>query len=94
MRMPICNVLSLALPAVVGAVGYDLMRKAKSATNFGEALAPLYILAFALTAAAVLGEVLAIISLARGERLAWLSWLGALVNGVLLLPAAYLLLTA
>ena len=94
MKAPICNVLSLAVPAVVGAAGYHLVRTAKGATNLGEALAPLFVLALALTAAAVVGEVAAVVSLARTERLVWLSWLGVLVNGMLLMPAVYLLVTA
>ena len=60
----------------------------------GEAMAPFYILALVLTAAAVAGETAAVVSLVRGERLVWMSWMGALMNVVLLAPAAYLLLTA
>ena len=95
--MPICNVLSLAVPAIVGCVGYYLARTAKGATNVGEALAPLFVLIFAVIMAAAVGEVAAVVSLARGERLAWLAWLGVFVNGILLIPgvcALYLRLTA
>ena len=60
----------------------------------GEAMAPLFALAMFLTMAAVGGEVAAVISLVRGERLGWLSWLGVVGNTALLMPAAYLLLTA
>ena len=94
MRTPICNILSLAVPALVGSVGYYWARTTKGANNMGEALAPLFVLAMTLTVAAVAGEVAALISLARGERLAWLSWLGLVANGVLLMPTLYLILTA
>lgn len=93
MKAPIWNTLSLALPIVVGAVGYYLARTAKGATNMGEALGPYFALAILLTLAAIVGEAAAVISLVRGERLVWLSWLGVLVNCVLLLPAISLLMT-
>ena len=60
----------------------------------GAALAPLAILLMALTAAACVGELAALVSLWRGERLRWLSWQGVIVNGLLLLPLVYLTLTA
>ncbi len=60
----------------------------------GEAMAPFFAVALLLTMAAVAGELAAIISLVRGERMAWLSWTGVLVNGLLLAPVAYLLGTA
>jgi hypothetical protein len=94
MKAPICNVLSLALPAVVGSVGFYLARTAKGATNMGEALGPLFAAMIVLMASAVAGEAAAVASLLRGERLAWLSWLGIAVNGLLLLPLIVLLLTA
>ena len=94
MKTPICNVLSLALPSLVGAVGYYLARTSKGATNMGEALAPFFALAIVLTLAAAVGELAALVSLVRGERLRWLSWMGALMNGVLLMPAAWLIATA
>ncbi len=94
MRTSICNVLSLAVPALVGSLGYYWARTTKGATNMGEALAPLFVLAMALTVAAIAGEVAALVSLARRERLAWLSWLGLVANGVLLMPTVDLILTA
>jgi hypothetical protein len=94
MKAPIFNVLSLATPVVVGAVGFYMARTAKGATNMGEALAPLFVAAIVLMGSAVVGELAAVVSLVRGERLGWLAWLGVAVNGLLLLPLAYLLLTA
>lgn len=94
MRTPICNVISVALPTLVGSYGYYWARTTKGATNLGEGLAPFFALAMFLTIAAVVGEVAAVISLVRGERLGWLSWLGVAVDAALLMPAAYLLLTA
>ena len=86
MRTPIFNVISLAIPTLVGTYGYDWARTTKGTTNVGEA-------SF-LTIAAVAGEVAAVVSLVRGERLGWRSWLGVAVNVALLMPAAYLLLEA
>ncbi len=94
MKAPIFNVLSLAFPLVVGAVGYFLMRNAKGATNLGEALAPLFVLIIAVCGAAVVGEAAALISLLRGERLGWMTWLGVVGNGILLMPAIYLIAIA
>jgi hypothetical protein len=94
MRAPIFNILSLVLPVVAGAWGYTLARSAKGATNMGEALGPWFALAFVLTAAALAGELAAVISLVRGERLGWLSWIGVAGNGVLLLPVIYFVATA
>ena len=94
MKAPIFNVLSVAFPLLVGAVGYTLMRNAKGATNLGEALGPFFALIIAVCAAALVGEAAAWISLVRGERLAWLTWLGVVGNGVLLMPVLYFLATA
>jgi hypothetical protein len=85
MKMPLCNLLSLAVPALVGSVGYYLARTAKGATNLGEALGPFFGWLLCLFAAAMVGEGAALLALVRGERLAWLSWLGAVANGLLLL---------
>ena len=91
MKTPICNVLSLALPVVAGTYGYYLTRTAKSPTNMGEALGPWFAIAILLTLGAVAGELAAIISLVRGERMGWLSWVGVAANGLLLAPVAYML---
>ncbi len=94
MRTPFFNVISVALPTLVGTYGFYWARTTKGATNMGEALAPFFALAMFLTIAAVGGKVAAVIAFVRGERLGWLSWLGVVVNAALLMPAAYLLLTA
>jgi hypothetical protein len=65
-----------------------------SARTGQEAPWPWFALAFGLTAAALAGELAAVISLVRGERLGWLAWIGVAVNGALLLPTIYLLVTA
>jgi hypothetical protein len=93
MRSPIFALLSLAIPVTVGVAGYVLARNAKGATNMGEALGPLFTAAFALMAAAVLGELAAIVSFVRAERLAAVAWIGVAVNGILIAPLLYLLLT-
>jgi hypothetical protein len=94
MRTPIFNLLALALPLVTGAGGYWFVRTAKGATNLGEAIGPWFAAVIFVTLAAAVGEVAAVISVVRGERMGWLSWVGVAVNGVLLLPTIYLLLTA
>ena len=43
-------------------------------------------------AACVLGEIAALVALARGERLAWLTILGILGNGAVILPILALFL--
>lgn len=94
MKMAIFNLLSVTIPMVTGAVTCYLARNAKGATNLGESLAPWFAVIVAVMASAVAGELAAVVSLVRGERLVWLSWLGVAVNGLLLLPLAYLALTA
>lgn len=93
MRTPIFNLVALTLPTIVGTYGYYWARTTLGATNMGEAMAPFFVLAMFLTIAAAAGEGAAVVSLVRGERLAWLSWLAVAVNGALLLPALYLLTT-
>jgi hypothetical protein len=93
MRSPVFALLSLAIPAAVAAIGYHLARNAKGSTNLGEAVAPFFAAAAAVVVSAVFGELAAVASLLRAERLAWVSWVGVAVNGALLMPAIYLLLT-
>ena len=94
MKAPILAVLSLAIPATVGAVGYLLARSVKGASNMGEALGPYFAFALTLIIAVVVGETAAVASLIRGERLRWLAWLGALIDAALIMPVIYLLVTA
>jgi hypothetical protein len=94
MKTPIFNILSLVIPAVVAAGGYYMARTAKGASNMGEALGPYFAAAMLVMIAAFVGELAAIVALVRGERMGWLSWIGVIVNGLLLMPAVYLLLTA
>jgi hypothetical protein len=47
---------------------------------------------FGLAAACVIGEIAAWVALLRGERMAWLSILGILGNGIVILPVLLLLL--
>jgi hypothetical protein len=93
-KTPIFNVMSLVIPVVVAAGGYYMARTSKGATNMGEALGPYFAAAMLVMIAAFFGEVAAIVALVRGERMGWLSWIGFVVNGLLLMPAVYLLLTA
>lgn len=92
MRAPIFVGLSLAIPIIAGVAGYHLLRTAKRPTNMGEAIGPYFAVVILLTIAAAAGEVAAIVSLVRGERLGWLGWLSVVVNGGLLI-SVYLALT-
>lgn len=92
MRTPIFNILSLVAPVLGGAWGFWMIRTAKGATNMGEALAPAFAFGMLLVLAAALGELAAVIALVRGERMAWLSWMGVAVNGTVLL-SIYLFVT-
>ena len=94
MKTPIFSVVSLALPVVAGIAGLLWARAAKGATNMGEALGPFFAAAIFLVLAAVAGEFAAVVSLVRGERMGWLSWLGIVGNALILAPVVYLLGTA
>lgn len=94
MKAPIFNSLSLLIPACVAVGGYIMARSSKGATNMGEALGPYFAWAILVVIAAAIGEVSAIIALFRGERMTWLSWLGAILNALILFPVILLLLNA
>jgi hypothetical protein len=93
MRTPIFSILALVLPLAAAAAGYYVYKTAKGATNLGEAIAPFIVFLMALFCGAAVGEVTALISLWRAERLGWLSWLGVVGNALLLMGLVHFVST-
>jgi hypothetical protein len=60
--------------------------------DFAGALGGGVLFIFGIAGACVIGEVAAWIALARGERMAWLTILGIIGNGVVVVPVLLLLL--
>ncbi|MBM3762966.1 MAG: hypothetical protein FJW36_22290 [Acidobacteria bacterium] len=80
MKRPILSILSLVIPVIASAVGYYGVKNVKGATNLGEAIGGFLAWVIVVVLAGIVGEVLAIAGLIRGERLVWL---GVLVNAAL-----------
>ena len=92
-RAPRWNIISLALPGIALALG--LVALAASSSGRGDnagALGSALLLLFGVGAASALGAIAAVVALARGERLSWLTVLGFVVNGIMLAPLFGLLL--
>lgn len=86
---PYWNIVSIALPVAAALVGAAAL-KASSFGDYGGALGGALKTFIVIGGVCVLGEAAAIASLVKGERMAWLSVLGALANLVVILPAFYL----
>jgi hypothetical protein len=90
---PRWNIVSVALPAVAVLVGFLLLAANPSARgDFAGSLGAAVLFALGVGAACVLGEIAALVALARGERLVWLTILGILGNGAVILPILVLFL--
>lgn len=92
-RVPRWNVISIALPALALAVG--LMALAANPSGRGDyagALGGAVLLVFGVAAVCALGAVAAVVALVRGERLLWLTLLGLVGNGAVLVPVLAVLL--
>lgn len=88
---PCWNLFSLALPLVGLAVGAVVLNSGGSrGGDWAGAMGSVVMLALAMGVVCVAGEAAAIYAFVRGERMAWLSVLGGVVNAVVILPAAYL----
>lgn len=86
---PHWNIVSLVLPVVAAAIAAAVVASSRSsdyASGIGSVLKSL----IAVGAVCVLGEVAAIVALVRGERMAWLSAIGAILNLAVILPSLYL----
>lgn len=90
---PLWNIISVALP--VGAIVLGLLMLAASPRGGGDfagAMGSAVLFALGVGGACGLGAIAAIVALVRGERKAWLSGIGLLANGAVVLPLIALLL--
>ena len=84
------NIVSLALPAGAVLIGVIALLT-RGSSDFATGLGSLFKVTILCGGVCVFGEAAAIAALVRGERMAWLSILGVLANGAILLPAILLL---
>lgn len=86
---PYWNIVSVVLP-LAGAFLAAVVLKSSSPGGFGDAIGGVLKAVIALGTVCLLGEAAAITALVRGERMAGLSILGAILNIVVIVPAIYL----
>jgi len=92
-RAPRWNIISLALPGIALALGFVVLAASPSGRgDYAGALGSAVLLLFGVGAASALGAIAGVIALARAERLSWLTVLGFIVNGIVLVPLFGLLL--
>ena len=89
---PRWNIVSIALPVGAFAIGLLLLSGNSGTGDFAGAMGSGVLLLILVGGSCVLGIVAAIAALVRGERFRWLSLLGLLGNGAIVLPLAGLFL--
>ena len=90
---PLWNIASVAIPTAAFLLGLLLLAGSRSGGgDFAGALGGGVLFIFGIASACVIGEVAAWVALARGERMAWLTILGIIGNGVVVVPVLLLLL--
>ena len=89
---PLWNIVSVAIPAIAIVLGLLLVAGGRGGGDFAGALGGGVLFIFGVAGACVFGEIAAWVALVRGERMAWLTILGILGNGVVIVPVLLLLL--
>ena len=90
---PLWNIASVAIPAAAIVIGLLLLAGSRGgAGDFAGALGGGVVFIFGIAGACVIGEIAAWVALARGERMAWLTALGIVGNGIVIVPVLLLLL--
>lgn len=90
---PLWNIASVAIPAAAILIGLVALAGSRGGGgDFAGALGGGVLFIFGIAGACVIGEVAAWVALARGERMAWLTILGIIGNGVVVVPVLLLLL--
>ena len=90
---PLWNIASVAVPAAATVIGVLVLAGSRGGGgDFAGALGGGVLFIFGIAGASVIGEIAAWVALVRGERMAWLTILGIIGNGVVILPALLLLL--
>ena len=91
-KPPRWNIVSVAVPLAAAAVGVVQATGVSSGGNMGVAMGAAFaFVAFAVVGCAI-GLVAALIAVVRNERMAWLSVLGLLGNGAVIVPIVFFLL--
>ena len=91
-RAPCWNLVAVGLPLFALVVGLLLLAASPSGRgDYAGALGGAVLLVLGVGAACGVGAVAAVVALARGERLRWLTALGLIGNGLVLLPVLGLL---
>ena len=90
---PLWNIASVVIPAAAIVIGMLALAGSRGgAGDFAGALGGGVLFVFAIAGACVIGEIAAWVALVRGERMAWLTIVGILGNGVVIVPVLLLLL--
>jgi len=90
---PLWNIASVAIPVAAILIGLLLLAANPSGRGgFAGSLGGGVLFIFGIAGACVIGEVAAWVALARGERMAWLTVLGIIGNGAVILPVLLLFL--
>ena len=90
---PLWNIASVAIPAAAIVIGLLVLAGNRGGGgDFAGALGGGVLFIFGIAGACVIGEIAAWVALVRGERMAWLTILGILGNGVVIVPVLLLLL--
>lgn len=92
-RAPCWNIVSVALPVLAIAIGFIALTASPSGRgDFGGAMGAGILFILGVCAARSLGAVAAVIALIRGERMPWLTVIGLVGNGAVLVPVLGLML--
>ena len=90
---PLWNIISIALPlGGFALLAIMAMTTSRGGGDFAGALGTAVLILFGSLIACGLGALAAIVGLARGERLMWLTVIGLVGNGIVLLSIGALLL--
>ena len=90
---PLWNIASVAVPAIAIVIGVLVLAGSRGGVgDYAGALGGGVLFIFGIAGACVIGEIAAWVALARGERMAWLTILGIIGNGAVILPVLLLLL--
>ena len=90
---PLWNIASVVIPIAAILLGLLVLAGSKGGGgDFAGAMGGGVLFIFGVAGACVLGEVAAWVALIRGERHAWLTILGIIGNGIVIVPVLLLLM--
>src|SRR5262245_14854667 len=90
---PLWNIASVAIPAVAIVLGILILAGSRGgAGDFAGAMGGGVLFVLGIAGVCVLGEIAAWVALIRGERMVWLTILGIIGNGVVIVPVLLVLM--